>query len=74
MKFIAYNDYSRTMDFHNGRTETIWHCGRCMTIKPFKGADCPYCKANCAKKQDSLNRLKDHLKELKEVDRGEDLI
>jgi hypothetical protein len=74
MKYVAYNDYSRTMDFHNGSTETIWHCGRCMTIKSFKGADCPYCKAKYAKQQESLNKLKERWKESEKEDKGEDLI
>ena len=73
-KYVAYTDYTREMRLHNGTVETVVHCGRCMTIKAFKGADCPYCKAKYAKQQDSLNRLRDHLKELKEEDNGADLI
>ena len=70
MKYINYSDYSRTMDLHNGTVEVVWHCGRCMTIKAFRGADCSYCKAKYARQMESLNRLKAQ----KEVDRGEDLI
>jgi hypothetical protein len=59
MKYVAYPDYSRTMDFHNGTTETIWHCGRCMTIKPFQGADCSYCSHKDEQKRESLRKLKE---------------
>jgi hypothetical protein len=42
MKPITYTDYATEMHLWDGTTELVWHCGRCLTIKP-AGAPCSYC-------------------------------
>jgi hypothetical protein len=43
MKPITYADYATEMHLWDHTVELVWHCGKCLTIKPSKDALCPYC-------------------------------
>ena len=49
-------DYTTTIYYHNGTTETLKHCGRCMSIIPRK--TCEHCAVQDVKEDEHKEKFK----------------